>query len=98
MLTPSPIKSANRPPRPRLAQMDADAKYDSCRSMRQQASIAFDRAVLRFDRAAHRLTTLPASMGMPVAGALDDLLRIFWLTTAKSIRSLRWPRRRRLKV
>ena len=47
-----------------VAQMDADAKLDA--SLRRQARIALDHAVLHFDRAAH---------GVDHAAELDDRAR-----------------------
>ena len=52
-----------------VAQMDADAKYDV--PILRQAGIAFDRAVLHFDRAAHRPDHATKLDENAVAGALD---------------------------
>ena len=50
--------------------MDADAKFDA--TLRRQARIALDHAVLHFDRAAHRVDHAAELDDAAVAGALDD--------------------------
>jgi hypothetical protein len=53
-----------------VAQMDADAKLDA--TLNRHARIAFDHAVLHFDRAAHRVDHAEELCDEPVARALDD--------------------------
>ena len=53
-----------------IAQMNADAELDA--ALRGQAGIAFDHAVLHFDRAAHGVDHAAELDDEPVTGALDD--------------------------
>ena len=53
-----------------VAEMNADAKFDP--ALRRQARVAFDHAVLHFDRAAHGVDHAAKFDQAAVAGALDD--------------------------
>jgi hypothetical protein len=53
-----------------VAEMNADAKIDS--ALGRQARVAFDHAVLHFDRAAHRVDHATKLDEAAVAGAFND--------------------------